>query len=60
LDNLEPWLYEAALNEPLSVYIGRENPSVEIPAAHLLLAVSVARLAIKATSAYLGQPPELP
>jgi heat-inducible transcriptional repressor len=26
LDNLEPWLYEAALNEPLSVYIGRENP----------------------------------
>lgn len=26
LDNLEPWLYEAALNEPLSVYIGQENP----------------------------------
>lgn len=26
LDNLEPWLKEAALNEPLSVYIGRENP----------------------------------
>jgi heat-inducible transcriptional repressor len=26
LDNLEPWLYEAALNKPLSVYIGRENP----------------------------------
>ena len=26
LDNLEPWLYEAALNEPLNVYIGRENP----------------------------------
>jgi heat-inducible transcriptional repressor len=26
LDNLEPWLYEAAPNEPLSVYIGRENP----------------------------------
>ena len=26
LDNLEPWLHEAALNEPLSVYIGRENP----------------------------------
>ena len=26
LDNLEPWLQEAALNEPLSVYIGRENP----------------------------------
>lgn len=26
IDNLEPWLYEAAPNEPLSVYIGRENP----------------------------------
>jgi len=26
LDNLEPWLQEAALNEPLSVYIGQENP----------------------------------
>lgn len=26
LDNLEPWLHEAALNEPLSVYIGKENP----------------------------------
>lgn len=26
LDNLEPWLKEAAPNKPLSVYIGRENP----------------------------------
>jgi heat-inducible transcriptional repressor len=26
IDNLEPWLYEAAPNEPLSVYIGQENP----------------------------------
>jgi heat-inducible transcriptional repressor len=26
LDNLEPWLREAAPNEPLSVYIGTENP----------------------------------
>jgi heat-inducible transcriptional repressor len=26
LDNLEPWLREAAPNEPLSVYIGHENP----------------------------------
>lgn len=26
LDNLEPWLKEAAPNEPLSVYIGSENP----------------------------------
>ncbi len=26
LDNMEPWLREAAPNEPLSVYIGHENP----------------------------------
>jgi len=26
LDNLEPWLREARPNEPLSVYIGSENP----------------------------------
>ena len=26
LDNLEPWLKEAAPNQPLSVYIGAENP----------------------------------
>lgn len=26
LDNLEPWLKEAAPNKPLSVYIGGENP----------------------------------
>ena len=26
LDYLEPWLKEAGLNRPLSVYIGRENP----------------------------------
>jgi heat-inducible transcriptional repressor len=26
LDNLEPWLIEAAPNQPLSVYIGSENP----------------------------------
>lgn len=26
LDNLQPWLREAAPNEPLSVYIGQENP----------------------------------
>ncbi len=26
LDNLEPWLQETAPNEPLSVYIGSENP----------------------------------
>jgi heat-inducible transcriptional repressor len=26
LDNLEPWLHETAPNQPLSVYIGHENP----------------------------------
>jgi heat-inducible transcriptional repressor len=26
LDNLEPWLREAAPNQPLNVYIGAENP----------------------------------
>ena len=26
IDNMERWLREATLNEPLSVYIGRENP----------------------------------
>lgn len=26
LDNLEPWLQEAAPNKPLSVFIGQENP----------------------------------
>jgi heat-inducible transcriptional repressor len=26
LDNLEPWLREASPNQPLSVFIGRENP----------------------------------
>lgn len=26
LDNLEPWLQEAAPNQPLNVYIGQENP----------------------------------
>jgi len=26
LDNLEPWLQETAPNEPLSVFIGQENP----------------------------------
>lgn len=26
LDNLEPWLREVSPNEPLSVFIGRENP----------------------------------
>lgn len=26
LDNLEPWLHEVAPNEPLNVFIGKENP----------------------------------
>jgi heat-inducible transcriptional repressor len=37
LDNLEPWLYEAAPNEPLSVYIGRENPIGRSAGASLII-----------------------
>jgi heat-inducible transcriptional repressor len=37
LDNLEPWLNEAAPNEPLSVYIGRENPIGRSAGASLII-----------------------
>ncbi len=37
LDNLEPWLHEAAPNEPLSVYIGRENPIGRSAGASLII-----------------------
>jgi heat-inducible transcriptional repressor len=37
LDNLEPWLYEAAPNEPLSVYIGSENPIGRSAGATLII-----------------------
>lgn len=37
LDNLEPWLREAAPNEPLSVYIGRENPIGRSAGASLII-----------------------
>ena len=37
LDNLEPWLYEAAPNEPLSVYIGQENPIGRSAGATLII-----------------------
>lgn len=37
LDNLEPWLYEAAPNEPLSVYIGSENPIGRTAGATLII-----------------------
>lgn len=37
LDNLEPWLYEAAPNEPLSVYIGHENPIGRSAGASLII-----------------------
>lgn len=37
LDNLEPWLYEAAPNEPLSVYIGQENPIGRSAGASLII-----------------------
>jgi heat-inducible transcriptional repressor len=37
LDNLEPWLREAAPNEPLSVYIGQENPIGRTAGASLII-----------------------
>lgn len=37
LDNLEPWLLEAAPNEPLSVYIGHENPIGKDAGATLII-----------------------
>jgi heat-inducible transcriptional repressor len=37
LDNLQPWLNEAAPNEPLSVYIGRENPIGRSAGASLII-----------------------
>lgn len=37
LDNLEPWLREAAPNQPLSVYIGAENPIGRNAGASLII-----------------------
>ena len=37
LDNLQPWLAEASPNEPLSVYIGRENPIGRSAGASLII-----------------------
>ena len=37
LDNLEPWLKEAAPNKPLSVYIGQENPIVRSAGCSLII-----------------------
>lgn len=37
LDNLEPWLYEAAPNKPLSVFIGHENPIGRSAGASLII-----------------------
>jgi len=37
LDNLEPWLREAAPNEPLNVYIGAENPVGKTSGASLIV-----------------------
>ncbi|MDQ2972881.1 MAG: transcriptional regulator [bacterium] len=37
LDNLEPWLREAAPNEPLNVFIGRENPVGRSAGASLII-----------------------
>lgn len=37
LDNLEPWLKETAPNQPLSVYIGAENPIGRSAGASLII-----------------------
>lgn len=37
IDNLEPWLREAAPNEPLNVYIGAENPIGKGSGASLII-----------------------
>ncbi len=37
LDNLEPWLREAAPNEPLNVFIGAENPVGKSSGATLII-----------------------
>lgn len=37
LDNIEPWLREAAPNEPLNVYIGSENPIGRNSGASLII-----------------------
>lgn len=37
LDNLEPWLREAAPNEPLNVFIGSENPIGRTSEASLII-----------------------
>ena len=37
LDNLEPWLREAAPNEPLNVFIGSENPIGKASGASLII-----------------------
>lgn len=37
LDNLEPWLHEAAPNEPLNVFIGAENPIGKTSGASLII-----------------------
>jgi len=37
LDNLEPWLREAAPNQPLNVFIGSENPIGKSSGATLII-----------------------
>lgn len=37
LDNLEPWIREAAPNQPLNVYIGSENPVGKASGASLII-----------------------
>ncbi len=56
LDNLEPWLREAAPNEPLSVYIGGENPIGRSAGCTLIISRFRSPFPTAATSAHLAPP----
>ena len=54
LDNLEPWLREAAPNEPLSVYIGSENPIGRSSGCSLIISKFVSPYSDKSYIGVLG------
>ncbi|HVC36388.1 MAG TPA: transcriptional regulator [Candidatus Dormibacteraeota bacterium] len=54
LDNLEPWLRETAPNEPLSVYIGQENPIGRTAGATLIISRFSSRYSDRSYIGVLG------
>ena len=54
LDNLEPWLREAAPNQPLNVYIGRENPIGRSAGCSLIISRFVSPYSNKSYIGVLG------